>query len=79
MIVNQGLADEKAGMSNEDHVEAYKQELKRGDIAWGPEGRMVAYAGTAAGLVREIKPAGEIVDEVIADCQKVLRSVTARL
>jgi len=29
MIVSQGRADEKADMTDEDHVEAYKQELKR--------------------------------------------------
>ena len=31
---------------------------------------MIAYAGTGVGLVKDIKPAADIVDEVLADTRK---------
>ena len=66
MIVNKGHADERAGLPDNEHIAIYKQELSQGDEAWGPHKRMVAYAGTGVGLIKEIKPAATIVDEVLA-------------
>jgi nitronate monooxygenase len=63
-VVNQGHEDEEAGMSDEENVRLYKEEMKRGHEAWGPYGRMVTYAGTGVGLIKEVKPAAEIVEEV---------------
>ena len=74
MIVNKGHADEEAGLPDHEHVAIYKQELSRGEEAWGPHGRMVAYAGTGVGLIKETKPAAAIVDEVLSD----FRSAIAR-
>jgi len=40
---------------------------------------MVAFAGIAPGLAREVKPAGKFVDEVISNCKKSLARLKARL
>ena len=39
-----------------------------------PHGRMVAYAGTAVGLVKGVKPAANIVDEILSDARTAARS-----
>ena len=66
MIANRGHVDEREGLPDHEHVAIYKQELSQGDEAWGPHGRMVAYAGTGVGLIKEVKPAAAIVEEVLA-------------
>ena len=76
MIKNRGHVDEKAGLSDHEQVSIYKKELLLGDDAWGPHGRMVAYAGTGVGLIKEVKPAGQIVDEVLDNAKKALAHAT---
>lgn len=68
-IVNQGHMDEKAEVPDDKQVAMYRQELRKGDESWGPHGRMVTYAGTAVGLVREVKPASSIVQEVLLEAK----------
>lgn len=71
-IINKGYEDMDAGMSDEENVRLYKEELKRGDEAWGVHGRMVAYAGTGVGLVTRVMPSNEIVDEVSTGAKDIL-------
>ena len=63
-IRNQGHVDEEAGMPEEQNVKRYDEELKLGDDAWGPSGRMVAYAGTGVGLIKQVEPAERIVGDI---------------
>lgn len=72
-IQNQGHADEAAGMPDTENVRRFKEEARRGDEAWGYHGRMVAYAGTALGLINDIKPAASIVEEVSGAAQRILK------
>jgi nitronate monooxygenase len=72
-IENKGHEDERRGMSDRENVELYKSELAQGDSAWGLHGRMVTYAGTGVGLVREVKPAAEIVSEVRDGAAKAIQ------
>ena len=65
-IKNRGHTDEEAGMSEEQNVQLYNEELKQGDDAWGPHGRMVAYAGTGVGLINKVEPAERIVNEILS-------------
>ena len=74
-VTNQGHVDEEKGMSDQENVAKYKEELERGDAAWGEHGRMVAYAGTGVGLIREVKSATEIVDEVRGAAKEAVRRV----
>lgn len=62
-VRNKGHEDGEGGMSDEENARLYKDELKRGDEAWGAHGRMVTYSGTGVGLVNEIQPAASIVEE----------------
>jgi nitronate monooxygenase len=73
--INRGHEDEKGGMSDEENVKLYREELKKGDDAWGASGRMVTYAGTGVGLIRDVKPAAAIVEEVRAQAREVLGCV----
>ena len=76
MIRNKGHEDEEAGMGDEENVRLYKEELRRGDEAWGAHGRMVAYAGTGVGLVRSVQRAGSIVEETRRDARKILERLS---
>jgi nitronate monooxygenase len=72
-IENKGHEDERRGMPDRENVELYKSELVQGDPAWGLHGRMVTYAGTGVGLVREVKPAADIVSEVRDGAAKAIQ------
>ncbi|KAF2185032.1 inosine monophosphate dehydrogenase [Zopfia rhizophila CBS 207.26] len=63
-VVNKSYHDAVAGMTDEENKELYEQEMKKGDAGWGVDGRMTTYAGTGVGLVREVKSAREIMEEV---------------
>ncbi|TGO40329.1 hypothetical protein BHYA_0038g00030 [Botrytis hyacinthi] len=62
-LLNKGHEDEKAGISDDENVRLYKEELKGGDKAWGSHGRMVAYSGTGVGLIKSVMPAEKIIQE----------------
>ncbi|KAI4724310.1 inosine monophosphate dehydrogenase [Aureobasidium sp. EXF-10728] len=72
-IVNKGHSDEEAGMSDAESVRMYKEELKHGDGAWGDHGRMVTYAGTGVGLIKDRKSAAEIVEETSSGALQILQ------
>ncbi|ESZ90981.1 hypothetical protein SBOR_8644 [Sclerotinia borealis F-4128] len=63
-LLNKGHEDEKAGMTDEENVRLYREELKKGDETWGSHGRMIAYAGTGVGLIRHVTLAEKIVEDV---------------
>lgn len=46
-----------------------------GDAAWGPGGRVATYAGTGVGLVREVKPAAVIVEDVRREALQIVRKL----
>lgn len=73
--VNRGHEDERRGVSDGENVRLYREELENGDSAWGTSGRMVTYAGTGVGLVRDVKPAATIVEEVRTQAKEVLERV----
>jgi nitronate monooxygenase len=71
--MNRSWQDAEAGMEDEENVRLYKLEMEKGDEGWGPEGRMTTYAGTGIGLVKEVKPAAEIVAELREGASRILR------
>lgn len=71
-IINKSFSDAVQGMADEDNRRLYEEEMKKGDIGWGVEARMTTYAGSAVGLVKEVKGAGEIVREVREGSKDVL-------
>jgi nitronate monooxygenase len=74
-VINQSYYDAISGMDWEENVRMYQEDLKLGDAGWGVQGRMTTYAGTGVGLVMKEQNASEIVDEVKAECAKVLRQL----
>jgi nitronate monooxygenase len=72
-LVNESWRDHERGVEFERNRELYKEAVGKGEQGWGDQGRMATYAGTGIGLVREVKGAGEIVEEVRSGIGKVLR------
>ncbi|KAK7181079.1 inosine monophosphate dehydrogenase [Paraphaeosphaeria sporulosa] len=71
-IRNKGHDDKEGGMADEENVRLYKEELKRGDSAWGAQGRMVTYSGTGVGLVRSVEPVQSIMEKTLRECRHIL-------
>ncbi|KAF2645645.1 oxidoreductase 2-nitropropane dioxygenase [Massarina eburnea CBS 473.64] len=71
-IVNKTHTDSVAGLCHEDNKKLYEEEVKKGDAGWGVEGRMTTYAGSAIGLIKEVKSAKDIVQEVREGAKDVL-------
>ncbi|KAF2103873.1 dehydrogenase [Rhizodiscina lignyota] len=73
-LINQSWRDHEAGVAFEKNKSLHDELLKKdgGKGAWGEQGRTATYAGTGIGLVRSVKPAGEVVEEVRAGVDKIL-------
>ena len=71
-IINQSYLDAQKGMVTTENKSLYEEALQRGDNGWGKSGRVTAYAGSAVGLVKEVKNAKDIIDEVRQDVSAVL-------
>jgi len=71
-IINQSFLDAQNGQSTAENKRLYEMALRKGDQGWGTYGRLTAYAGAGVGLVKEVKSAPVIVDEVRRDAIKVL-------
>ncbi|PVI00280.1 oxidoreductase 2-nitropropane dioxygenase [Periconia macrospinosa] len=76
-VVNRTFEDAVRGMSEEENKRLYEEEVKKGDEGWGVEGRMTTYAGSGVGLVKEVKYAREIVEEVREGVKGVLGVIEA--
>lgn len=63
-IVNRTYTDALGGLTDDDNKRLYEEDMKKGDEGWGVDARLCTYAGSAVGLVKEVKSAGEIVREV---------------
>jgi nitronate monooxygenase len=77
-VANRSYLDAQAGMSEEENKKRYEEEMQKGDEGWGAEGRMTTYAGTGVGLVRDVKPAEEIIKEISNDAMLALTKTVAR-
>ena len=75
-VINASWRDAVGGMADEENRRLYEEEMEKGpEGGWGVEGRMTTYAGTGVGLVRGVKGAGEIVEEVREGAKEVLRDM----
>ncbi|KAJ5113636.1 hypothetical protein N7456_002170 [Penicillium angulare] len=71
-LINCTYLDDLQGLSEVKNRELYREELSKGDMGYGPKGRLTTYAGTGVGLIREILPAGDIVKSMHEGVQKIL-------
>ncbi|RMY73232.1 hypothetical protein D0864_10264 [Hortaea werneckii] len=72
-VLNESWHDHGRGMSVEENKRLYEEALKKGDEGWGEKGRLTTYAGTGVGLIREVKSAASITEEVREDGARVLK------
>ena len=77
-VANRSYMDGLQGLSEKENRELYQQEMQKGDKGWGPDGRMTTYAGTNVGLIKEVKTAKEIVEEVSREAREVLGRTARR-
>jgi hypothetical protein len=63
-IISLTVGENESGVAFGEIQVKYSLALEAGDQGWGREGRLVTYAGTGVGLIRNIRPAEEIVEEI---------------
>ncbi|UZJ56229.1 hypothetical protein CBS101457_005549 [Exobasidium rhododendri] len=75
-IINETVKDYEAGVGKtaEKRQERYKEAEGSGD-----QSRIVTWAGTGIGLVQEIKPAAEVVEEVTRDAIEAIKRLNSFL
>ncbi|KAF9692589.1 hypothetical protein EKO04_009668 [Ascochyta lentis] len=78
-IINKTYTDALGGMDDDENRKLYEADMQKGDEGWGVEARLCTYAGSAVGLVKEVKGAGEIVKEVREGARALVEGATARL
>ena len=71
-IINQSFVDAQNGKAVDENTKLYSQALQKGDAGWGVNGRLTAYAGSAVGLVRDVKSAQNIVEQTRRDALEIL-------
>jgi nitronate monooxygenase len=75
-IVNASVEDAEKGMPFEENKKLYEEEMKKGDVGWtGDRARMAAYVGSGVGLVKEVIPAGKIVEEVRSKALEIIKGL----
>ncbi|KAL9115531.1 MAG: hypothetical protein Q9227_000852 [Pyrenula ochraceoflavens] len=72
-VINQSFLDYNAGLCMEENKKLYEEHTKLGDSGFGLQGRLTTYAGTVVGLVKSVKDAGDVVQEVRQDALKCLQ------
>ena len=78
-IINQSFLDAQDGKTVEENKMLYQEALSKGDHGWGEVGRLTAYAGAGVGLVKQIKPARDILEEVRNDTVILLSKLSKSL
>ncbi|KAF2993306.1 hypothetical protein E8E13_000307 [Curvularia kusanoi] len=73
-IVNKTYTDAMSGMGDDENKKLYEADMQKGDEGWGTHARLCTYAGSAVGLIREVKDAGDIVREVREGAKLILEN-----
>lgn len=71
-LINRTYVDAMKGMADGDNKKLYEADMQKGDEGWGVQARLCTYAGSAVGLVRDVKGAGEIVKDVREGTRRLL-------
>ncbi|KAL8696988.1 MAG: hypothetical protein Q9201_007373 [Fulgogasparrea decipioides] len=77
-IINQSFLDAKDGIVTEENKKAYAEALQKGDLGWSKNGRLTAYAGTGVGLIKQVQPAGVILEEIRQCVEEVVFNLRNR-
>lgn len=73
-IINKSFIEHEEGRAFEDLKVLHDEAVKKGDSAWGPEGRVATYAGASVGLIHDVADAGDIVRRLQQDALKRIQS-----
>lgn len=73
-VVTAALRDHEAGVPLAENVEKHKAAQQAGDVS-----RAVTWSGTGVGLIKDVRPAGEIVEKVRADAQRILGGLQSKI
>jgi nitronate monooxygenase len=63
------------GLDEEENKKPYDEALAKRDAGWDVDGRLTTYAGAGVGLVKEIKKARDILEEVRERAIRVLEEL----
>ena len=72
-VLNDSWFDAAQGMSLDENKRLYEEAVKKGDEGWGENARLTTYAGSGVGLVKSMKSAAEITEEVREDAKRILK------
>ncbi|KXX82877.1 Nitronate monooxygenase [Madurella mycetomatis] len=75
-IVNQSWLEHQAGTSFEDIKKHHDEAVAKGNEAWGPNGWTATYAGANVGLVKSVRPAGDIVESTRSEAVEIIRALS---
>lgn len=73
-IINKSFIEHEAGRTFDELKVLHDEAVKKGDSAWGPEGRVATYAGASIGLIHNVADAGDIVRGLQQDALKRIQS-----
>lgn len=71
-IINRSFLDHQEGIPFEELQKLHDDALAKGDSGWGPEGRLATYAGAAIGLIKDVRGAGAIVQDVQREARRII-------
>lgn len=78
-VLNESWFDAAKGMDLDENKRLYDEAMKRGDEGWGENARLTTYAGTGVGLVRQIKSAAAITEEVRESAKVIIKRTSSKL
>lgn len=72
-IINRSFIDHQNGVPFEKLKALHDDASTKGDLGWGPEGRLSTYAGASIGLIKDVSDASMIVQDTQRETEKILR------
>ena len=76
-LVNKSWEEHSEGAEFDTLKEKHDEALKKGDEAWGKNGRTATYVGAGVGLVHDIVPAAEVVANLRREMREIVTQNSA--
>jgi nitronate monooxygenase len=74
-LLNQSFFDDKDGVSLQENQTRFKEAAKNTDTGFGVNGRLVTYAGSGVGAIKEVVSAVDIVKEILDESRKIIKGI----
>lgn len=72
VVLNRTWDEHLSGVEFDELKRKYDEAKKTGDAGYGRDGRLATYAGAGIGLIRQVKDAGRIVEDIRRDVGGIL-------